>query len=158
MRTPATWLILLHILAALWLAAGAFAGAVVRAHVKRATELRDKVNGLRIAWRLTSVYSVPGGILVGLVGLDLVRRTGHRWSELWVQLSTVLWVYALAVSLFYLRPRLKRTLRAAERALGEGRPSAELAELAAAKLPGILGDVNLVVIVVLTALMVLRPT
>lgn len=157
MRTPATWLLLVHVLAALWLAAGAFAGAVVRAHTRRATELRDKVSGLRLAWRLTAIFGVPGAIVAGVLGFGLVTLRGHRFDMAWVEASIWVYLYLLATLLFYLAPRLRRTLRAAEESLAAGAPTADFARLAGAKLPGILADVNALGIVVLTALMVLRP-
>ena len=42
--TIATWMLFLHVLAALWLAAGVFAGSVVRAHAKA---FRDAICGFR---------------------------------------------------------------------------------------------------------------
>jgi uncharacterized membrane protein len=157
MRNPTTWMLFLHVLAALWLAAGSFAGAIVRAQTKRATELRDKVFGLRLAWRLTTVYTLPGAIVAGLLGFYLVTARGFTFSTRWVQISSLLYLVLLAIALGYLAPRLRRTLRAAEAALAAGGPSDELRRLTASPLPGILADVNALGIVVLTLLMVIKP-
>ncbi len=153
----ANWLRFVHILAALWLAAGAFAGPVIRAHVKRAETLRDKVQGLRLGWRLATVFSLPGGILVALVGFDLIVRLGYQLTQFWLLASTLLWLFAYGTAVFYHVPRMRRTLRAGEASLAAGAPTPEFKALTASKLPGILADVNALIIVIITLLMVLKP-
>ena len=71
--TLVNWMLVLHVLAAIWLSAGGFAAAVVRAQAKRAKSLPERVMAMRIANRLASVFSLPGGILAGIFGeiLDL---------------------------------------------------------------------------------------
>jgi len=152
-----TWFLFLHVVAALWLAGVVFAGAVVRAQTKRAPDLPGKVFGLRLAWRLSVVYIVPGALVAGLLGFYLVTARGFNFEVGWVQLSSILYLLMLAVTLFYLVPRLRATLAAAEASLAAGAPTPELTRLAAAKLPGILADVNALGILVLTFLMVVRP-
>lgn len=156
-RPPVFWMLFFHILAAFWLAAGSFAGAVVRAHTKRQTELRDKVNGLRLASRLVNVFAIPGSLVAGVLGFGLVTLAGHSFDDGWVQASIGIYLAMLVVSFAYLGPRLRRTLRAADESLAAGKPTPELQQLAAAKLPGILADVLALGIVVLTFLMVFRP-
>jgi uncharacterized membrane protein len=157
MTNVSGWLLFFHILAALWLAAGVFAGAVVRAQTRRAADLAGRVFGLRLAWRLTAVYTLPGAIVAGLLGFYLVTARGYNFRLGWVQVSAVLYLAMIALILFYLTPRLRRTVAAAEASLAAGAPTAELERLAGAKLPGILADVNALGIVVLTLLMVLKP-
>ena len=103
----------LHVLAALWLAAGAFAGAVVRAQTRRAPDLAGKAFGLRLASRLATLFTVPGAIVAGLLGFYLVTAAGHGFGVAWVQISSVLYLAMIAVTLFYLTPRLRRTAAAA---------------------------------------------
>jgi len=146
----------LHILMVFWLVAGVFGGIVVRAQTRRAADLASKVYGLRLAWRLTRVYTLPGAILAGLLGFYLVTARGFGFSALWVQISSVLYLFMLASTLFYLTPRLRRTLAAGEASLAAGTPNAELQSLAAAKLPSILADVNALGILLLTAMMVFK--
>jgi len=151
------WFYFLHVLAALWLAAGVFGGAVVRAQTRRAADLAGRVFGLRLAWRMTAVYTLPGAIVAGLLGFYLVSGRGYSFSVRWVQVSVVLYLLMLAVTLAYLVPRLRRTLAAAEASLATGAPTPEFQRLAGDKLPGILADVNAVGVVILTFLMVLKP-
>jgi len=156
--TAATWGLLIHILAALWLASGAFASAVVRAQVKRAGELRERGAVMRVGQRLSQVFGIPGAIVVGLSGFYLVTARGFTFSTPWVMASII--VYALAMVNFFviILPRLRAMGLATEASIAAGKPSEEMQRLAGSmKLIGILADVNLLLIVLLVALMVLKP-
>lgn len=151
------WLLFLHIVAALWLAAGAFAGAVVRAQTRKATELAARVQGLRIGWRLVSVFSMPGSIAAGLLGLALLGPLGYGFKPGWVHASVGLWLVLLALGIFYTGPWLKKTLAAAEASLRSGAPTDELKRLTAMKAPAIVADIQALGIVLLVLLMVFKP-
>lgn len=155
--TVATWMLFLHVLAALWLAAGVFSGSIVRAQGKKATTLGERVLALRIAWRLANVYSLPGGIVVGILGIGLLHPRGWTFGALWVQISMSLWLAMLFNGIVYLRPALKKLLAAAEASAAAGAPSAELARLAAAKGPRIAAEINALAVVVITLLMIFKP-
>jgi uncharacterized membrane protein len=163
MTSPAVsqWLFLLHVLAAIWLAAGSFAGAVVRAQTRRAPTFAEKAFGLRLAWRLAAVFIVPGSIVAGVVGIALVPARGFHFAQIWVNVSMLLWFLMLVIGVFVLAPRAWRLSRAVQAAQGPSHirmePTAELQRLMAAKWPGILADINALGIVILVALMVLKP-
>lgn len=157
MSSISLWLLFLHIISAFWLAAGSFAGAVVRAQAKRTPELAGKVQLLRLAWRLSSVFIVPGALISGFLGFNLVTARGWGFRPVWVHASITIYLIMLALTLFYLVPRLRKTLRAGEEALRAGAPTPEFQQLAGAKLPGILADVNALGIVILTLLMTIKP-
>ena len=108
--TIATWMLFLHVLAALWLAAGVFSGSVVRAQGRKAATPGERVLALRIAWRLANVYSLPGGIVAGLLGIGLLHPRGWTFGALWVQISMTLWLAMLLNGILYLRPTLPRPL------------------------------------------------
>lgn len=151
------WSRLLHLLAALWLSGGVFAAAVVRAQSKRAGSLQASVLGLRLAWRLTAIYTIPGLLVVGLAGLHLVGSRGLRLADPWLAISITLWLVMLVVTLLYLAPRQRRAARAGEAALSAGAAGQEFHALAEAKLPGIVSDLNALLVVVITLLMVYKP-
>ena len=75
----------------------------------------------------------------------------------WVHASIGLWALLLGIHLAWGLPRLKRTVAAAEASLATGTPSVELQKLVSSKAPGIVADVSALGIVVLIALMVLKP-
>lgn len=155
--TIATWMLFLHVLAALWLAAGVFSGSIVRAQGRKAATPGERVLALRIAWRLANVYSLPGGIVVGILGIGLLHPRGWTFGALWVQISMTLWLAMLFNGIVYLRPALKKLLAAAEASAAAGTPSAELARLAAAKGPRIAAEINALAVVVITLLMIFKP-
>lgn len=157
MPTSTQWILLLHVLAAVWLAAGAFAGAVVRAQGKRAADLAGKVFALKTGWRLSVLFGVPGSIVAGLTGLWLLNPLGYGFKPGWVHASIGLWALLLGIHLAWGLPRLKRTVAAAEASLASGAPTDELKKLVSSKAPGIVADVSALGIVVLIALMVLKP-
>ncbi|MCB1009693.1 MAG: DUF2269 family protein [Acidobacteria bacterium] len=151
------WLVLFHILAALWLAGGAFAGAVVRAQTRKAPDLASRVQGMRIGNRLMQVFALPGGITVGILGIALVVPRGIGFQQGWVHASIGLWLLMLGNGVLYLRPWMQKALAEAEASLATGGPTDELKRLTAMKGPRIAADLNALGIVVLTALMVLKP-
>ncbi len=155
--TLAAWLYALHVLAALWLAAGAFASAVVRAHGKRAESLLERVTALRIGWRLANVYSLPGGIVAGILGFAILHPRGWDFRPGWVHASIAIWILMLLNGIFYLRPGFRRLLAAAEASLAAGAPTDELKALAAKRGPAIAADLNSLGLVLLVFLMVLKP-
>ena len=157
LAAAASWQIARADAAAIWLGAGIFAGAVVRAQGKKAKTLPERVMALRIAWRLANVYSLPGGIVAGILGFGLLHPMGYGFRPGWVHASIGLWVLMLANGIFYLRPSLKKLLAAAEASAAAGAPTAELQALAGRKSTAIAADLNALGFVLLTLLMVLKP-
>lgn len=157
MPTGTQWLLALHVVSAFWLGAGSFAGAVARAQGKRATDLAGKTFALRIGWRLASVFAIPGAIVSGLTGLVIATPLGYGFRAGWIHASLTLWGILILLNLFYLAPRLKRTLTAAEASLAAGAPTPELQRLTSAKHPAILADISALGVVLLILLMVLKP-
>lgn len=156
--TLVNWMLVLHVMSAIWLSAGGFAGAVVRAQNRKAKSLPERVMAMRIANRLAAVYSLPGGILAGISGFGLLHPLGYGFAPGWVKLSIALWLVMLANGIFYLMPFGKKMLAAGEASLAAGAPTPELQVLvASAKSRGIASDLNLVGIVVLVLLMILKP-
>lgn len=155
--TLVNWLLTAHVLAALWLAAGVFAGAVVRAQGKKAKSLAERAMALRIAWRLSNVFGLPGGVVAGILGIGLLHPLGYGFRPGWVHASLAIWLLMLANGIFYIRPHLKKLLAATEASLAGGAPAPELEALASKRGPMIASDVNSLGIVLLTLLMMLKP-
>ena len=155
--TALNWMLFMHVLAALWLAGGVFAGTVVRAQGRKAATLGERALALRIGWRLANVFSLPGAIAAGILGFGLLHPLGLGFRPGWVQVSIAVWLLMLLNGLFYLRPALRRLLAATEASAAAGAPSAELTRLAAASGPRIAADLNALGIVLLTLMMILKP-
>ena len=152
------WMLVLHVFAAIWLSAGAFASAVVRTQGRKAATLPERVMAMRIGDRLATLFSLPGGIAVGIFGFGLLHPLGYGFAPGWVKVSIALWLILLANGIFFLRPFGKRMLAAAEASLAAGAPTAEMqALLVQAKGRGMALHLNLLGIVVIFLLMMLKP-
>jgi uncharacterized membrane protein len=141
MRSFSTWMSTLHVLSALWFAAGVFACSVVLAQVKRAQGPAERSFGMRLAWRLMTVFIVPGVLVAGLLGFYLVTGLHYGFGPLWVRISIVLYLLVLAGVLFYQVPNFRK--------------AAETGTLA--KGPAMLTHVVALAIVILVILMAMKP-
>jgi uncharacterized membrane protein len=155
--TAASIGLFLHIVTSFWLVAGVFGATVVRAQAKRASDLRERVAVMKVGARLATIFTIPGGILAGLLGFWLVTARGWGFQPGWVKASAVIYLFMLATGLGYISPRMRALVRAGEASVAAGGPTPEYQRLAANKLPAILADVNALGIVVLTLLMTLKP-
>ena len=142
MESPILWTRTLHVLAALWLTVGVFASAVVFALLKRASEPAARAFGVRLAWRLTAVYTLPGALLAGLLGLYQLMAGGLGFGRGWIHTSLMLWLVLLAIVLFVQVPKLREAVRT-----GGNVPP----------LVAILTHVNALFIVVMIFLMAFKP-
>jgi uncharacterized membrane protein len=151
------WLLYLHIAAAFWVTAGVFGSAVVRVQGRRAPTLPERGLAARLLWRLHSLYTLPGMAVAGLIGFYLVSAGGFRFADVWVMAAAFLYLLMLLSTLFAITPALARQRRAAEQASTsqEAVPHLELA--LADRLPGVLSDVNALIILILAFLMVIKP-
>src|SRR5262245_8981013 len=102
--TLVNWMLALHVLSVIWLSAGGFGAAVVRAQSKKANSLPERVMAIRIANRLATVFSLPGGILAGLTGFAMLHPMGYGFAPGWVKASVALWLVLLLNGIFFLRP------------------------------------------------------
>jgi uncharacterized membrane protein len=151
------WILFVHVLSAMWLATGAFGGAIARAQGRKALDLPGKVAALRMGVRMASVFGLPGSLAAGLTGLSLLDPMGFGFRPGWVHASVGIWLVILGLVLLYLRPRANRMLAAAEESLAAGAPNDELKRLASSKLARALADLPALGVVALVLLMVVKP-
>lgn len=141
LQSPIWWIRTLHILTAVWLAAGVFASAVVFALIKRAADPAGRAFGARLAWRLLAVYTLPGALLSGALGLyQAMVRFSMKGG--WIHASLTLWLILLAIVLFVQMPRLRKAAHTG----GDIPP-----------LVAILTHVNALLIVLMIFLMAFKP-
>jgi small-conductance mechanosensitive channel len=149
------WFLFLHILAALWFAAGVFASAVVRVQGRRAAG-PERALATRLLWRLHVIYTLPGLLVAGFLGFYLVAAGGFRFAETWVLAAAMLYLLMFLSTLFAVTPGLARQRAAAARIAG-GAANADDEAALAAKGPSILTHVNALIIVILICLMAVKP-
>lgn len=142
LQSPILWTRTLHIFAAIWLTAGVFASAVVLAQLKRASDPAGRAFGARLAWRLLTVYTLPGALLSGLLGLYQVMAGGFGFRRGWVHASLTLWLVLLAIVLFVQMPKIREAARTGS---------------AVPPVAAMLTHVNALLIVLLVFLMAFKP-
>jgi uncharacterized membrane protein len=153
MKSVLAWMWTLHLLLALWLSTGVFASAVVLAQVKRARDRSERFFGIRLVWRLMTVFIVPGVLITGALGFYLVSGFQYGFALGWVKASIVLYLLVLGGILFYQVPHFRKAVRA-----GEAGDTGELDRLALAKGPAMLTHLIALAIVVMIILMAMKPT
>jgi len=150
MKSFLAWMWVLHLLLALWLATGVFSSAVVLAQVKRTADAAERAFGLRLVWRLMTVFIVPGVLVAGGLGFYLVSGFQYGFGKGWIQASAALYVLLLASILLVQVPHFHKALSAQE--------GPELERFARAPLPAMLNHVNALIILVMIILMAMKPT
>lgn len=109
-QSPMWWIRTLHIFTAIWLTVGVFASAVVFALLKRASDPAGRAFGARVAWRLLTVYTLPGALLSGALGLyQAMSRFGFQGG--WLHASLTLWLILLVIVLFVQVPKVREAAR-----------------------------------------------
>jgi hypothetical protein len=119
----------------------------------------------RLTYRLAEGVTLPGAIFVGLMGIALIFTSPAKWSvtTLWLGLSIVLFVIALAISVFVSRPTAHAIVEATKNpppppAPGAPPPSGPPPHIAAlVKRAQQAGMALTVLLVAITVLMVFKP-
>jgi hypothetical protein len=102
------------------------------------------------------IYTLPGLLVAGFLGFYLVTSGGFRFGEAWVLAAAAIYLVMFLATLFGLTPALARQRTAAARALAPDAPP-DAAAVLAAKAPGILSDANALFVLMLIALMSIKP-
>jgi uncharacterized membrane protein len=113
---------------------------------------------LRASKRVSDVILIPVALSMAVTGTLLVLSSGGfaRFQELWLAVAIVLYVIALLVVFLLQRPAVSRLIELTSGPPGPGGPPPEV--------PALLGRMRLygmtllVLVVVIVALMVTRPT
>lgn len=146
--------LLVHILAALWFAAGLLAGTVTRAQGKRAKSASERLIAIRLTWRLTRYFTLPGLIIAGLVGAALVTLRGYSFHLGWVFASMIIYLVLLICLLFLLTPQQWKMSLAAEESEGN---DPRLQGALSATVPALVEGVSALMMLVLVFLMTVKP-
>jgi uncharacterized membrane protein len=152
------WMWTFHLLGAIWLSAGVLSSAVIFAQLKRTDgDLDGRAFGLRLAWRLMTVFVAPGVLFTGALGFYLLYAFRIGFLPGWVKVSVTIYFILLGGILFVQVPGVRKALSAAEASRTAGAPTPELRATEQAKLPAILTHVNATLIFILIFLMAFKP-
>jgi len=152
------WLVVFHVLTALWVSVAAFGGTVLRASVRRAPDFAARIAVLRAGLRIGLVFGLIGGLTVGLSGIALALANPAYIRQGWVHAAIGLWLFMLLLNNGFLAPRMRKMLAAGEASLAAGGgPNEEFKRLMAKPVPPWLAELPAVVVVIFVILMVLKP-
>lgn len=139
-----TFLVLLHLLAAVFIAGPLTAAAMTAGRYARSGD----ASALRMTARSVTVFGWAS-LAVAIFGLAAVPgNVDGSFGALWIQISTTLYLVAFGITMGMLAPALRRTAAAAE--------SGEPTTAAAGRLAAIGGVVSLLFLVIVV-LMVYKP-
>lgn len=112
---------------------------------------------LRAAKRVSNGVILPVAVTMFITGVLLVVETGgfRRFEELWLAVSLLIYIAALAVVFFLQRPTLTRVIELTSEPPGPGGPPAEVARLL--RRMQLYGLFLLLATIAIVALMIWKP-
>ncbi|HVS85111.1 MAG TPA: DUF2269 family protein [Gaiellaceae bacterium] len=150
------WLLFLHLLGAI----AFFAGGAVAGTLQLGAIRRERPSEIALLLQLTRA----GVVLVGIgalftlaFGIALAHHEGISMSATWIQAALGLWVAAMALGGYGGRTARKARHLAGELAAAGDRPSSELHELVAARLPLWSSYASMLCLLAILVLMVWKP-
>jgi uncharacterized membrane protein len=149
------WLFL-HILGAIAAFGYGFASPIIGSMAAREPQ---HVNWyLRASQRVTDLLVLPVAVSLFVTGTLLVIETGGfaRFQELWLSVAFVIYVLAILAILFVQRPAISRVIALTSGSLGAGDGDPDVERLS--RRTRIVGMALGVVVIVIVALMVYKPT
>lgn len=152
------WLLILHLVGAFLLAAGAGAATVLGIAQTRTGSPRVMATLARLSGVAEWGLILPGALVSLVFGAWLVDEAGYESGDAWIVAAYVIWVAAVAIGVGVLSPATRRLRRRADALVAEGvAESDELRREAAAPLVGILAILEDLAIVAFLYLMVAKP-
>jgi uncharacterized membrane protein len=155
---------LLHILAVIMMVGGIFARQIVRGIAKKSDDVKVVASLTQVARRLDRAMVIPGGNLVLLFGIILAVML--KWpifgflqgaTQNWLLVSNTLLILAMVLVITVFLPYNKKLDSIIQATLAEGRVSTELSAALNDKTNQIGHLIEEVGVIVIAALMVLKP-
>ena len=154
----------LHILAVVVMVGGIFARQLVRGIAMKSDDVRVVASLTQVAWRLDRAMVIPGGNLVLVFGVILAVML--KWpifgflqgaAQNWLLVSNILLILAIVLVSTVFIPYNKRLDSIIQAALAEGRVSSELSAALNDKTNRTAHLIEEIGVIVIAALMVLKP-
>jgi uncharacterized membrane protein len=154
----------LHILAVTITIGGMFARQLVRAYAKKSDDVKAVASLTRVAVRIDRVMVIPWSNLMIIMGIILAIML--KWpifgflqgaSQNWLLVSNILLIIMLTAIFTVFVPQNKRVESLLQTALSEGRITPELSAALDDNVNKLAHHVEEVVILIVAALMVLKP-
>jgi uncharacterized membrane protein len=153
------WLKLLHVLFVLLLAVGDVGSLLAAIRARRATSVRETLTLMRMHHFTVMTGIIPGAIGSLVTGGALVAMAGFSWGDLWIAGTAGGWIGSLLVGVGILIPAENAAIREAERqrAAGDDAPSVDLRRHVGAPRVWIGEWTTVVLLVLMSYFMVLKP-
>lgn len=154
----------LHIIAVIGMVGGAFARQLVRGIAKKSNDLTTIASLTQVAGRLDRAMVIPGGNIVLVTGVILAWML--KWpilgflqgaSQNWLLVSNILLILTMILVGSVFIPYNKKLESILQSALSEGHVTPELNAALADKKNKMAHHAEEVIVLVITALMVLKP-
>jgi len=155
---------LLHILAVVMMVGGMFARQLVRGIAKKSADVKVIKSLTQIAMRLDRAMVIPGGNFVLIFGVILALML--KWpifgflqgaSQNWLLVSNILLILTMVLVATVFIPYNKRLESIIQTALAEGRVTPELTAALNNQTNQLAHHAEETIILIITALMVLKP-
>lgn len=155
---------LLHILAVVMMVGGMFARQLVRGVAKKSADVKMIESLTQIAMRLDRAMVIPGGNFVLVFGVILALML--KWpifgflqgaSQNWLLVSNILLLVMTVIVPSVFLPHNKKVESLLQTALAQGRVTPELSTALADRKNTLAHHAEEIIILIITALMVLKP-
>jgi len=154
----------LHIVAVIMMVGGVFARQLVRGIAKKSDDVKVIASLTQVAGRLDRVMVIPGGNIVLVTGVILAFML--KWpifgflqgaTQNWLLVSNILLLVMIVIIPAIFLPHNKKVESLLQTALAEGRVTHELSTALADRKNILAHHAEEIIILVITALMVLKP-
>lgn len=158
MSTADEAFVFLHVLAAIWYAAGLTSVQLALVRGWQTEDISTKVDAFGEASHYQGVLLVPGGIAVAATGLFLWGQLDYNFvTTPWLLAVETMYIVTLLVCLPLIGMGLRRARIAALMAERRGEVSQELEEAMADSVPLVFGGIAAMLVPAMAALSVFRP-
>jgi len=159
-----TFIKFLHVFSAIWFAGGLFARQLVRQVARKADDVQLFANLSQAAGRIESAMVIPGSMAVFVIGVILALIAGYPIlgflqgaSQNWLLVANILLITAMGLVPTVFLPRGKKFEPVLQGALAKGRVTPELRLAMDDPVVKLAHLYEQVAVIVVVALMVLKP-
>lgn len=154
----------LHILAVVWMVGGMFARQIVRGIAKKSDDVKTVASLSQVAMRLDRAMVIPGGNFVLVFGVILALML--KWpifgflqgaDQNWLLVSNLMLVAIMVIIPTVFIPHNKKVDALLQTALAEGRVTSDLRSALNDQKNRLAHNIEEILVLAVTALMVLKP-
>lgn len=142
----------IHVLAAIAWVGGVIVSQVLASLAVQSGDPQKLIGFVKDQAWLGKRYFAPASVLVILGGIAMVIESGWNFSDLWIVIGISIYVVSVIIGMFFLTPGSEKML-----VLANERGTEDQATQDAARRLTMLSQVDLVLLVLVVAVMVIKP-